>query len=298
MQGYQLENSRGILGVVQEQIQALEGRVKVAEIGRQSAEERAVQAEQRLQNFHSPTPTCADNENTRRTLEAIQAQIQALKEQLNAAEADKQLAQERAAWAEQRLESFYPPTTVSHAHDDNNAMQEVIESQGKGKESQAAAVSDDEDDEVIHSKALLLSADACIVAKEMVHTTVAVQPPMKFSRPRAGAGPLLKATFKPKPLFAPSPSPEPSTLRKAVSVHAIAVEKTLTQRMYQPATLEEKIDLLLTDVHKLNFFGYPSNAQPRTPRRLAPRRFKPAPVRNRSPARTMKLVSCWSYGIR
>jgi hypothetical protein len=47
--------------------------------------------------------------------------------------------------------------------------------------------------------------------------TEKVPPPMKFARPRAGAGPALKATFRPQPLFVPSLSPEPNLLKKAVS---------------------------------------------------------------------------------
>jgi Tfp pilus assembly protein PilX len=92
-------------------------------------------------------------ENSKSILEAIQGQIQVLEERVKVAERDRQLAQERAAQAEQRLQNFHPPTSANNACDENDkVMQVVAESQGKERELRDPAVSDDEDDEVIHPK--------------------------------------------------------------------------------------------------------------------------------------------------
>jgi hypothetical protein len=127
--------------------------VKVAEIDRQLAQERAEQAEQRLQNLRPLTPpvnnSCDGNENGGRILEAIQGQVWVLEEKVKAAERDRQLAQEQAVQAERRFQSFQPPALANSACDHNDeAMQAATESRRKESGPQAPAISDDEHDEV------------------------------------------------------------------------------------------------------------------------------------------------------
>jgi hypothetical protein len=120
------------------------------------------------------------------------------------AETDRQVAEERAANAERHLQSLHSPTPAARSNrncDGAAVMADGIGSQGKDTPASASALSGDDDDSEVEAHKYL---------------TENVPPPIKFSRPRAGAGPALKATFKPQPLFVSSPSPEPDVFMKAV----------------------------------------------------------------------------------
>jgi hypothetical protein len=164
------------------------------------------------------------------------------------------------------------------------------EPQSSGKEVRTREMSDNEDndDSEVGNCFTFKYSHIYILTQETNNllTQNAPPPPMKFSRPRGGAGPALRATFKPTPLFRPRPSPEPN-----ISLTKMVSDATpLRQASNQPATLEEKVDMLLMNVHELRF-GRGQPSRPRRTQRLPPRRFKPAPIRSRSPIRTAKLVS-------
>jgi hypothetical protein len=140
----------------------------------------------------------------------VQGNLQSLQEQVKEAQAARELAQERAEQAEQLVRNIRSTTQpqveslqANSAHigrqegqipatDDDVDMTEGLKST-EGSRSRSGESPNDE--EITHN---------------MLTQDVHVPPPMKFARPRAGAGPPLKAIFKPKPLFLPSPSPDPA----------------------------------------------------------------------------------------